>query len=293
MGSSTSEPFVWVITGCSSGIGRELTLAALKRGDKVIATARPESFDKIQDLKEQGAAVLELEVTAHIDELKKVAAEAIGIYGHVDVVMNNAGFLLPGGLEESTTEDMMIQFNTNVFGAMNVTRAFLPYMRARRTGTISFIGSCYGWRPAPFSGIYVASKFALRGMSYTLDEEIAPFGLRSICFDSGCFRTPVLSKLDKTKRWKAVIEDYKETGEAVNAALLAFDGTQKGDPVRGVNVIMDVIKREGVAQGKEVPSGFSLGQDCYETVKESCEKTLESLEAWRQVSMSTDYPDYL
>lgn len=122
---------------------------------------------------------------------------------------------------------------------MNVARAFLPYMRARRTGTISFIGSCYGWRPAPFSGIYVTSKFALRGkldklscvvvpallpliritlkgMSDTLDEEIAPFGLRSICFDSGCFRTPVLGKIP---RWKPVIDDYKETGEATSAAL--------------------------------------------------------------------------
>ncbi|KAF8202134.1 hypothetical protein BJ912DRAFT_1019097 [Pholiota molesta] len=284
----SSEPFVWVITGCSSGIGRELTLAALKRGDKVIATTRSQSFHTIQDLQTQGAAILELDVTAHIDELKKIAAGAIKIYGHVDVVMNNAGFVMSGSLEESTYEDMVTQFNTNVFGAMNVSRAFLPYMRERRKGTISFIGSCYGWRTVPFSGLYVTSKFAVRGMSDTLDDEISPFGLRSICFDSGCFRTPVL---DKRPRWNSAIEEYREAGEAANAALLAYSGYQKGDPVRGVNTIIDVIKHEGVAQGKEVPSGFALGADCYETVKAHCDKTLTRLEEWKEITLSTDYSD--
>ncbi|KJA21767.1 hypothetical protein HYPSUDRAFT_67465 [Hypholoma sublateritium FD-334 SS-4] len=281
------EPFVWVITGCSSGIGRELTLTALERGDKVIATTRGQSFDSIKDLKALGADIFELDVTAHIDELRKIAAEAVKVYGHVDVVMNNAGFIVPGCLEEITNEEMITQFNTNVFGAMNVSRAFLPYMRERKTGTIAFIGSCYGWRTVPFSGAYVTSKFAVRGMSDTLNEELAPFGLRSICFDSGCFRTPVL---DKRPVWKSSIGDYKEAGEAANAALLAYSGYQKGDPVRGVNTIIDVIKGEGVAHGKVIPRGFALGADCYGTVKAHCEDTLKRLESWKEVTLSTDYP---
>lgn len=147
----------------------------------------------------------------------------------------------------------------------------------------------------------------MEGMSDTLDEEISPFGLRSICFDSGCFRTPVLGKV----RYKpGAIEDYREAGEVTNAALLgtyfvnhrmvvqrltlyhtAYNGAQKGDPIRGVNTIIDVIKREGVAQGKDIPSGFSLGADCYETVKNHCEDTLQRLEAWKEVTLSTEYPD--
>ncbi|TFK38501.1 hypothetical protein BDQ12DRAFT_747752 [Crucibulum laeve] len=282
-----SQQLVWLITGCSSGIGREMTLAALKRGDKVIATTRSQSFATIADLKAEGADVLELDVTATADRLKEVADEAIKIHGRVDVVVNNAGFVMSGGLEESTHEDALTQFNTNVFGALNVSRAFLPHMRERGSGTISFIGSCYGWRSVPFSGLYVTSKFAIRGLSDTLHEEIAPFGLRSICFDSGCFRTPVL---DKRPRWQPRLEAYKEKGEEANAALLAYSGYQKGDPLKGVNVIIDVIRGEGVSEGRPIPKGFSLGADCYETVKLHCETTLARLEQWKDVTLSTDYP---
>ena len=142
-------------------------------------------------------------------------------------------------------------------------------------------------------------------MSDTLNEEIAQFGLRSICFDFGCFRTPIIAKLPK---WKASIDAYQEIGEAANAALMgkffvlvfssaeisrtsiAYKGVQKGDPVRGADAMIDAIKGEGVAKGKVAPSGFALGVDCYETVKAHCEDTLKRLEAWKELSFSTDYP---
>jgi NAD(P)-dependent dehydrogenase (short-subunit alcohol dehydrogenase family) len=284
-----SQPFVWVITGCSTGVGRAMAIAALKRGDKVIATTRAESFHKIKDLTSEGADILTLDVTASLDELKQIAAQAVAIYGHVDVVMNNAGFVLSGTYEETTHEDTLTQFNTNVFGALNVSRAFLPHMRPRRTGTIAFIGSCWGWIGVPFVGLYVASKFALRGISETLHQEIAPFGMQSLCFDSGCFRTPVLGKI---QRQTAGISDYKEHGEAHDVMRRSFDGAQRGDPVRGVNAIIDIIKGEGLAAGKKIPiDGFAIGVDAYGTVKKSSEDVLERLEEWKEVTLSTDFPE--
>ncbi|PPQ82975.1 hypothetical protein CVT25_005344 [Psilocybe cyanescens] len=144
-------PLVWSIPGCSSDIGRELTVPVLQRGN-VIAITRAQSFDSIRDLRNQGAHIMELDASASLDTLKELAAEAIRVYGRVDIVMNNAKF---GGAYRSISYDDIYPYK------LNVSRAFLSYMRERKTGTISFIGSCYGWRNPPFSGIYVTSKFAV------------------------------------------------------------------------------------------------------------------------------------
>ena len=156
-----------------SGFGKELSLALLARGDKVISTARARSLPKLDELKEKGAATLELDVTAPLNELHAVAAKAVAIYGHVDVVVNNAGYIISGALEENTwvtnsasslphfayslipallsPEQTYEQFNTNVFGGLNVARAFLPYMRTRKTGTIVWIGSLGGYRSVRYA----------------------------------------------------------------------------------------------------------------------------------------------
>lgn len=147
-----------------SGFGKELSLALLERGDNVISTTRARSLPKLVELKEKGAATLELDVTAPLSDLHKVAAKAVAIYGRIDVIVNNAGFVITGALEENTyvdsssllplfsltlyfsPEQTYEQFNTNVFGGLNVARAFLPYMRPRKTGTIVWIGSLGGYR---------------------------------------------------------------------------------------------------------------------------------------------------
>ncbi|TFY74092.1 hypothetical protein EWM64_g9920 [Hericium alpestre] len=139
------EPLVWLITGTSSGLGRLLTLEALLRGDKVIATARTRSVCKLDELKKAGAAILELEVTAPLEELHALAKKAVAIYGRVDVLVNNAGYFHVAALEEATPQETMEQFNTNIFGGLNMCRAFLPYMRPRRTGTVVWLGSIGGW----------------------------------------------------------------------------------------------------------------------------------------------------
>ncbi|PSR83147.1 hypothetical protein PHLCEN_2v5796 [Hermanssonia centrifuga] len=132
----SSQQLVWLITGTSSGLGRCLTLAALKRGDKVIATGRSQSFSKLEDLKAQGADILELDVTSPPETINEVAKKAIHIYGRIDVLVNNAGYGEIGPLEEKTT---------HIFGPLNINQAFLPHMRERRTGTIVWVGSICGW----------------------------------------------------------------------------------------------------------------------------------------------------
>ncbi|PBK63936.1 short chain dehydrogenase [Armillaria solidipes] len=278
---STSQ-LVWLITGTSSDS------CCLERGEKVIATARARSLHLLADLKEKGAETLELDVTAPLDDLKKVADKAVGIYGRVDVLVNNAGYILVGALEESTSEETFDQFNTNVFGALNVTRAFFPHMRARRTGTFVWLGSIGGWRAVPNAGLYGTTKWALRGISETLQVEVSPLGLRSICIDFGYFRTSFL-KGDNRKPYVAKIDDYKEITEKVESALQAYNGKQPGDPKKGVQVMLDVVRGEGVAQGKEFPNSLLLGSDCFEGVQDQIQGYLKLQKEWEDVSKSTDF----
>ncbi|KAF7332923.1 Serine 3-dehydrogenase [Mycena venus] len=281
-----SSQLVWLITGTSAGLGRDLALAALKRGDHVIATAR--SVAKLNDLKEKGADVLELDVTAPLDKLHEIAKTATAIHGRIDVVVNNAGYILVGAIEESTPEETLEQFNTNVFGALNVTRAFLPYMRAKKSGTVVFMGSVGGWIGGPNVGLYCATKFTLRGISESLHLEIAPLGLRSTCIDFGYFRTTFLDPAHRAP-YVPRIEDYNEMSKRANDALLSYDGKQPGDPAKGVEVVLDIVRGEGLAAGKAFPTSVALGSDCYKTIKEEAESVLGRLEEWRAVSESTDF----
>ncbi|PPQ78486.1 hypothetical protein CVT25_011827 [Psilocybe cyanescens] len=278
---------VWLITGTSSGIGRDLALEALKRGEKVIATGRARSLAKLDDLRAKGADILELDVTSSLETLEEVARKAVAIHGRIDVLVNNAGYILVGALEENTPKETYDQFNTNVFGALNVSRAFLPCMREKRTGTILFIGSLGGWKSSPYTGLYVATKWALRGLAETLHDEISPLGLRSICVDFGYFRTPFL-QADQRAPKVARIEDYKVIGESAEAALHAYNGKQPGDPLKGVNVLLDLVRGEGQAAGKPFPRGLSLGTDSYTVAKTASLNALERLEQWKDVSFSTD-----
>ncbi|CAL1706817.1 unnamed protein product [Somion occarium] len=284
-----SKQFVWLITGTSSGLGRDLALAALKRGDKVIATGRARSLAKLSDLKEQGADVLELDATSSLETLQQIAKDAVAIHGRIDVLVNNAGYIEIGTLEENTPDETFDQFNTNVFGPLNINRAFLPYMRERKSGTIVWLGSVGGWRGSATIGLYVATKHAVRGLSESLHEEISPLGLRSICFEPGYFRTRLLTT-DNRGPDKTRIPDYRDLMESSLARLNAYNGKQPGDPKKGVEVMIDIIKGEGVAAGREFPTVVAIGSDSYDVVKSVCNTTLQRLEDWKDVTVSTDYP---
>jgi len=189
-------------------------------------------------------------------------------------------------VEETTPEETFHVFNTNVFGGMNLVRAVLPGMRARKEGTILWNGSVTGWEPAPVSGLYSMSKFCLRGLSQVLHAEISPLGLRSVIVEPGHFRTNL--HVVATSSYEKRIGDYTPTTETYFQTYKSMVGKQPGDPNRAVEVILDLVRGEGVAQGREVPTTLPLGSDALEMVGNVCKATIGTLEEWKNVINSTD-----
>jgi NAD(P)-dependent dehydrogenase (short-subunit alcohol dehydrogenase family) len=278
---------VWLITATSSGFGKEIALNALKRGHKVIATGR--SPNKLTALEEAGAFVLKLDVVAPLDELKKVAEEANAKYGRIDILVNAAGYILEGAIEEATPEQTFDNFNTNVFGMLNVTRAVLPYMRKQRSGVIAGFGSLGSWRGGPAGGIYCATKWACSGLIESLRPELEPFGISATVIEPGYFRSGFLNVGAKIST--AVIQDYEDTAVGAMRKLFAtVDNKQPGDVSKGAEVIVDVLTKSGSAEGKQIPLRLVLGSDCQKAIREKIASTTELLDEWKDISYSTDYP---
>ena len=175
-----------LITGCSSGIGRELALEFQQRGYRVWATAR--NLQSIQALAEQNIKVLELDVTCE-SQVHKVVQHILGSDGHLDMLVNNAGYGCMGPLMDMPGEELEQQFSTNVFAPMALIRQVAPYMCARKQGTIVNIGSISGVLFTPFSGSYCASKAAFNALSDVLRMELKPFGVRVVTVQPGAVRS--------------------------------------------------------------------------------------------------------
>ncbi|KAL6898625.1 NAD(P)-binding protein [Trichoderma evansii] len=276
---------VWLVTGCSSGFGRAFVDEILRRGDKVIATARrPES---VADLKKTNATVLQLDVTWDQTQITEAINYAIGIHGHIDVLVNNAAYVLGGAWEDLSYEDFHDSFETNVYGPLKCTKAILPHFRERKTGTNVFISSIAGWSGMEFNGGYSGTKFALEGMVESLNREVRSLGLRTLLIEPGFFRTDLLAQ-GNLKTVESSIPDYREGSKAFNKLLVDKNHAQNGDPKKGVAIIVDLVRQEGVAKDKTVPLRMPLGFDAYELIKSKCDTTINLLEDWRDVISSTD-----
>lgn len=280
---------VWFITGCSTGLGKELAVAALKRGHKVIATAR--SAATLAELVQIGADALELDVTRPLPELDALAKRAVSIYGRVDILVNNAGYVLQGAIEAASPEETLAQFNTNVFGLLNVTRAFLPYMRERRSGVIALVSSGGGWRSFPGVGLYCSTKFAVEGIGEALRDEVASLGIPVTVIEPGVFRTALLKEGTNLASAQQHIADYDQTpAGGVAAWHERTHGKQSGDPAKAAQRIVDVLTLSGLAAGRtEIPARLALGRDCYDIIKAKCESSLALIEEWKSISLGTDY----
>jgi len=279
---------VWLITGTSSGFGRDLAVALLERGHRVIATAR--NVSKIADLKELGAATLQLDVTAPLEELRKIADEAVGIYGQVDYLVNNAGYFLIGTVEETSPEETFHQFNTNLFGVVNTTRAFLPHMRSRRSGTVVLISSVAGWSSKVGGALYCSTKFAIEAVGEGLYDELKPLGIKTLLIEPGFFRTPLLDS-DSHPHVKPSISEYEPVNKRIQDGLKKMKGRYPGDPKLAVQRIIDLVTATGAAEGREVPLRVALGSDAVQVIRRKCEETLKSLAAWEEFSVSTDFKE--
>ncbi|KAJ7131888.1 putative short-chain oxidoreductase [Mycena crocata] len=276
-----NDAAVILITGCSTGFGRELALAALSSGLRVIATARrPET---LASLEEAGAKALKLDVTSSTDELKAFAQEVVSIFGRVDYLINNAGFLQGGAVEENTAEENLGQFNTNFFGVINVTNAFLPHFRERKQGTIVNISSQGAFLCIPGGGIYCASKAALDAISDTWAHELASFNVRSISIQLGSFRTSV-AESGNLKVAATKIDGY----DAAHDWVVGFNqsaGKERGDTKIAAAKIIELISGD---PGRKLPLRLALGEDVRENAKAFYEKQLEDLDAWEAVGSGTD-----
>ena len=184
---------VWFITGTSSGFGKALAEEVLAKGDRVVATARkPEVLQDLIEKYPDTARAVKLDVT-NLEDVKNSIQEAVREFGRIDVLVNNAGYALVGAIEETSDEQIRQQFNTNVFGVLNVTREVLPILHAQKSGHIVNIGSVVGFSAWASLGVYSASKFALEGVSEALAGEVAPHGIKTTLVEPGPFSPAVSS----------------------------------------------------------------------------------------------------
>ncbi|MET9002497.1 oxidoreductase [Amycolatopsis sp. Hca4] len=269
---------VWLITGCSAGFGREIALAALAAGDRVLATARrPET---LADLQERGGdlvrtAALDVTDTGQIDAAVKTALDT---FGRIDVVVNNAGHGSVGAVEELTLEELRSLMDVMFFGAVAVTKAVLPHLRAQGSGTLVQLSSMGGQLAPPGFGAYCAAKFALEGISEALAAEVAPFGVRVLIVEPGAFRTEFGGGRMHRSR---TIEAYAASTSGTRAAVENMDGTQPGDPAKAAAAIVRAV---GSA---DAPLRLALGADAVEAIRAHHEAVAADLAAWEEVSRAT------
>jgi NAD(P)-dependent dehydrogenase (short-subunit alcohol dehydrogenase family) len=190
----------------------------------------------------------------------------------------------------SRYEDWLAQFDTNVFGTIKVTKALLPHFRERRSGTIVNISSLSGWIGHPGIGPYAGSKFALEGISESLRDETSDFGIKTLLIEPGRFRTKLLSS-GNMKPAPSKIPDYVEKSKVLIKGLEDSDMKQPGDAEKLCEIVLDLVRKEGVAKGREVPFRMPLGIDVFDDVKAKCEETLQLFEEWKDVIRSTDHAD--
>jgi NAD(P)-dependent dehydrogenase (short-subunit alcohol dehydrogenase family) len=259
---------VWFVTGASRGFGRALSEAVLARGDRLIATARrPEFVDEFRERHPEALAV-QLDVTDR-NRARAAVAEGVERFGRLDVLVNNAGYGHFGAVEELTEEELRGQFEVNLFGVLNVTRAVLPQLSSLN-GVEAMVGA----------GYYCAGKFAVEGLSESLAAEVAPLGIKVTVVEPGPHRTGFAGR--ESVRVAAPIDDYAETVGAARDALADMHGTQPGDPGRAALAIIAAVDAESP------PLHLPLGEMALANIRDTLESRLEELEAWRELSSSTD-----
>ena len=280
MESMTSP--VWFITGCSSGFGQELARLVLARGWRAVVTARDKTrLAEFALGADDRALVLDLDITdgAQINAAVQ-AAEAR--FGHIDVLVNNAGYGYQAAIEEGEDAEIRAQFDANVFGLFAMTRAVLPGMRARRKGHVLNVTSVAGIIGYPGSGYYAASKHAVEGWSDSLADEGKPLGIKVTCIEPGPFRTDWAGR--SLRQTPNRITDYASTAGIRMKGTAGGSGTQAGDPVRAAEAMIQVTESENP------PRHLVLGAWGVEAVVNRLKVTLAEVEAWSGAGIATDYP---
>jgi NAD(P)-dependent dehydrogenase (short-subunit alcohol dehydrogenase family) len=278
-----SEKQVWLVTGAGRGMGVDIAKAALAAGHAVVATGRnPEKVISVLGAHDD-LIVVALDVTDPASARRAVQA-SVDRFGRIDVLVNNAGNFNAGFFEELTAEEFRAQIETTLFGPVNVARAALPIMRARRSGLIVTISSTAGIEGGEFLTAYAASKFGVEGWMESLAPEVAPFGIRTMLVEPGFFRTELLSP-ESTKYAEASIEDYAERTEQTVSAWKSMNGQQGGDPARLADALVHLATQD------EQPLRFPAGADAVATFEKKAKELLAQAAAHRDLSSNLAHDD--
>ncbi|SEC70343.1 NADP-dependent 3-hydroxy acid dehydrogenase YdfG [Maribacter dokdonensis] len=271
---------VWFITGASKGMGLEITKAVLRNGDKVIATSRNTDtlIGKIEE-HEGNLLPIKLDITNE-KEVKKAIIKGIDELGHIDVVVNNAGYNLLGNIEELSDAEFRKTMDVNVFAMTHIIRNVLPHLRNQKSGHIINIASMMGYMSYHANGSYSASKYAVIGLSEALAQEIAPFGIKVTILTPGTFRTNFMNE-DSLNVAKNKIDAYNLDKQV--AQFTGFDGKQLGNPEK----LAAVVRK--LAEMPNPPLHLPLGSDSYNAILEIRKNEKEEMEQWIALSLSTDF----
>jgi NAD(P)-dependent dehydrogenase (short-subunit alcohol dehydrogenase family) len=268
---------VWMITGTSSGFGRAIAEAAVERGDRVVATAR--RVEALADLAEhERVHVVALDVTDPVGR-EAAVGEAIERCGRIDVLVNNAGRTQVGAVEETTDEELRFLFELHFFAPAALTRAVLPHMRRQGGGAIVQMSSVGGQVTAPGFGAYCATKFALEGLTETLRDEVAGFGIHTLIVEPGAFRTGLFRP--GAAYLSEAMPEYADSVGPTRDYVTQGDGTQAGDPAKAAAAILTALDSD------TPPLRLVLGTDAIANVEGRLERLGEELQSWRDVGAAT------
>ena len=272
---------VWLITGSSTGFGRALAEAVLKHGDRLITTARkPEQLQDLVNQYPETAKAVPLDVT-NLTEVKAAVDAALAAFGRLDVLVNNAGYGLIGALEEVSEQQIRRNFETNLFGAINMIRAALPIMREQKAGHFVNMSAIAGFSNELGFSIYGGAKFALEGVSEAVHGEVAPLGIKVTIVEPGPFRTDFIGR--SLDRVEDTIDAYSETVGKFLQFLDKIEGSQPGDPDKAAQVLIQVVESENP------PLRLVLGKYAYNKFRQKLDSLIAELDAWEAIAANTDF----
>ena len=273
---------VWLITGCSTGFGRELARLVLARGWRAVVTARDAS--KVADLvagHDNQAIAVALDVTDRA-QIDVAVAAAIARFGRIDVLVNNAGFGYLGAVEEGEDDAVRALFDTNVFGLIDMTKAVLPAMRAQASGLIVTISSIGGLVSSAGTGYYHASKYAVEGLSESLAVEVKPLGIDVLIVEPGPFRT-LWAGASMTQS-PTRLDAYAATAGERRKLITGRSGNQPGDPIRAAQAIIDA------ALSDAPPLRLLLGKAALGLARKKLDTLRRDFDAWEATTVGADFP---
>jgi len=274
---------VWLITGCSTGFGRELAKLVLARGWRAVVTARDAS--KVADIAEGHAGqalVLPLDVTDR-GQIDAAVAATKERFGRIDVLVNNAGYGYLAAIEEGEDAAVREMFEANVFGLVDMTKAVLPVMRKQRSGLIVNVSSIGGLTSFAATGYYHGTKYAVEGISESLATEVKPLGIDVLIVEPGPFRTNWAGP--SIKQSATQIDDYAATAGERRKQTAARSGNQAGDPVRAAQAIIDA------ALSDTPPLRLLLGKTALELARKKLDFLRKDFDTWEATTVGADFPE--